>query len=394
MFEKYILKHYPSKSEVQEIKSVVSEIKKKLPKLRKQLFLGGSIAKSTFIKGKHDIDFFVKFETEADMKKLYPILKSEFKGIKKIKGSREYYQMKFRKYEIEFVPILNIKKPDKARNSTDYSIFHVEYINDTLSPKQKKDVVLLKQFCKSAGVYGAETHTMGFSGYALELLVAYYGSFIRVLENFSNAKPPLIIKFTKTEPENISILTLVDPAQTSRNVGAALSGKNFSTFQMKARQFLRDNDLKRDLSAYFKSQKNPLSQIKKFSRARGTKLITQKIKLSEDRKKNLGILHKKLRQIASRIKSEGITLYDYGMIEDSKHAILYYEFETLKVSKFKTHYGPPVHIDKKYFDEFVKLWEKKKTPIYVHNNRLCVDVPRKYKDVDGLLKKLFREYFL
>ena len=49
-----------------------------------------------------------------------------------------------------------------------------------------KDVLLgiriAKAFCHANNSYGAESYINGFSGYALELLVYYYGSFLKFIK--------------------------------------------------------------------------------------------------------------------------------------------------------------------------------------------------------------------
>ncbi len=387
MLEAIAKKFYPTKEEVAYVQNIASEIKNKL-KVGRHVIVGGSIAKGTFIRGKHDIDFFVLFGKEEDMVELHPALKKIFRNVIIIKGSREYYNVKYKNYNLEFVPIIEIGKPEQAKNITDFSPFHVKFVNENLNENQKKDVVLLKQFCKSAGIYGAETHTKGFSGYSLELLIAYFGSFMKALENIAYSVPPLSIFFTKTKLHNIATLTVMDPVQPRRNVSAALSGKNFSIFQFSAKQLLRDADLNRNLLKYFVEEKDKLAKMKKMSRLRGTIFIAESVPIAEDKKKQLGILTGKLSSIASRIKSEGISLYDYGIIEEKNKAVVYLEFETLKLSKYKRHYGPPVHIGKKHFDEFMKKWENR---VYTCDNHLCADVPRKYASIREFANKLLKE---
>ena len=49
------------------------------------------------------------------------------------------------------------------------------------------------EFCKVAGVYGAESYIQGFSGYVLELLVINYKGFKGVIRNVAKWKDRTII---------------------------------------------------------------------------------------------------------------------------------------------------------------------------------------------------------
>ena len=76
--------------------------------------------------------------------------------------------------------MLNIKKGSDALNVTDFSPLHVDWVNKNVK-RLRDDIRLAKRFCKVNKLYGAESYIRGFSGYALELLISYYGGFLRFL---------------------------------------------------------------------------------------------------------------------------------------------------------------------------------------------------------------------
>jgi len=76
----------------------------------------------------------------------------------------------------EFIPVVTIHKASDAQNITDISPLHVAWVNKHIG-KLRNDIRLAKLFCKAQGLYGAESHIRGFSGYLLELLVIAYGGF-------------------------------------------------------------------------------------------------------------------------------------------------------------------------------------------------------------------------
>ena len=152
--------------------------------------LGGSGAKGTWLSGNHDVDIFVLFDykkyadksgelsnlLEKYLKKAFPKAK-----IERLHGSRDYFQLSFKGLMFEVVPILKISKAEQARNITDISPLHSAWVNKHAA-KVKDDIRSLKQFCKANNLYGAESYIGGFSGYVLEIVTAYYGSFEKVLK--------------------------------------------------------------------------------------------------------------------------------------------------------------------------------------------------------------------
>ena len=61
--------------------------------------------------------------------------------------------------------------------------------------------------------------------------------------------------------------------------------------------------------------------------------------------------------------------------------------ETLKLSKYYKHHGPPVWIKSENFDDFIK---KHKT-VYVDQGSLVVDVKREYTEIKNYALSLLKE---
>ncbi|HRZ86066.1 MAG TPA: nucleotidyltransferase domain-containing protein [Candidatus Paceibacterota bacterium] len=246
---------------------IINEIEKKLHKnkIDASVFVGGSVAKGTMIKkGNQDIDIFVRFNqkySEDEIKKQFKKIFFWFKikglktKVKKVHGSRDYYKINFKRNEkinIEIVPSVNVKKPEEARNTTDLSYFHIKYINKKLRENKKliDEIILAKSFCHSQKVYGAESYINGFSGYALELLICYYGSFEKMLYEMSETKGQIIVDIEKMYKDKYELLEklnpskkkcpviLIDPTFKERNVAMALSHETFEKFRTAAKEFL------------------------------------------------------------------------------------------------------------------------------------------------------------
>ena len=88
-------------------KTISEEVKKTLPKT--EVFLGGSSAKNTQIKGNKELDVFLRFP-----KKTQGISKKAFRAIKVfkpeiVKGSRDYYNFFYKGFKVEIIPVLKIE---------------------------------------------------------------------------------------------------------------------------------------------------------------------------------------------------------------------------------------------------------------------------------------------
>ncbi len=227
-------------------------------KVNAEVFLGGSFAKGTLVrKDKYDIDIFVRFDWRLD--EISNILEGIVKRIcrgrkinaKMTHGSRDYFRVEKGKIIFEIIPVYDIKNPKEARNVTDLSYFHVNYVKKRLKNGLVNEVLLAKQFCASCRVYGAESYIQGFSGYGLECLIIYYKSFEKMLKELVKVKERIILDpeklFRKKEDVLFSInesklqspIILVDPTWKERNVLAALSWETFKRFQDTAMAFLK-----------------------------------------------------------------------------------------------------------------------------------------------------------
>lgn len=255
------------KRELIEItRKIVNKIEERLKnkKIDAKVFIGGSLAKDTILrKDSYDIDIFVRFggkysekDIEKNMGKIFFLF--NIKGlklkIKKLHGSRDYYQIKLKNSNIivEVVPTLFINKPEEARNVTDLSYFHVKYIKERIKKNKRlaDDIILAKAFCHAQKVYGAESYVKGFSGYTLELLVCHYYGFIKFLNEIVNSHGQIIVDPGKkyaskkevldclNKAKTQSPIVIVDPTFKDRNVASSLSKETFDKFKVSAKAFL------------------------------------------------------------------------------------------------------------------------------------------------------------
>ncbi len=382
--EKILKKIKPSKVESYIIKKLTHNFLNKLKTEQTIPILGGSTAKGTWLKGDHDIDIFVKFKTEHNISdKLEKLLEKNFSKVSRVHGSRDYFQVRRLFLKFEVIPILDIKSTQEAKNITDCSPFHVDWVKNHLDDKQRDEVRLLKQFCKAQRVYGAETHIHGFSGYTLELLIGYYKSFEKVLKAAPKWKEGTVIKFMKKTPKlnesKLSHLVIIDPTEENRNAAAALSKEKINKFIQAAKEYI-----KKPSGEFFKIKEIEIKTLK-------DKNIVIEV-WPKDGKKD--IVATKIIKCYEFISKE---LEDYGFkIEDSdiyfkekKPTLIYFNLKNQVIPKEYKHYGPP--LSKK---EDVNKFNEKYKKVNKEGNRVYTILEKKHTHAKELIKELIQKEYI
>jgi len=352
--------------------SIRNEIKKK--EIDADVFLGGSLAKGTIVKkDDYDVDIFARFDWEIDRisELLGKILKSAFRKkfrIEKLHGSRDYFRIKKGKVIFEIIPVARIKQPRAARNVTDLSYFHVNYVRKKVcGTNLAREIVLAKAFMKANEVYGAESYINGFSGYAVECLIIYYRTLENLLKQLAKAKERIVIDSEKLYKNRNEILlelnesktrgpiVLVDPTWKERNVLAALNQETFEKFQKAAKEFLRKPSRKA-----FEDICVNESMMKEIARRKKAEFLH--IKLSTDRQEG-DIAGTKMKKFARFLSGE-ISRY-FGILDekfeyhDKKDADFYM---ILKSKGEILRIGPPAGLE-----NAAKKFKKKNKNVFVKN---------------------------
>lgn len=246
----------PSKDEDALTKKIANDVICRLRKASKlEVVLVGSIAKGTALSGEGDIDVFVilkkKMEKNKIKEKIESIFKKAFPHLQYQMNYAEHPYIKFHycSKKIDVVPAYKMSVDKKLITAVDRSVLHTKYIIKNLFEKQKDEVRLLKKFLKTNGIYGAEIRVEGFSGYLCELLIIYYGSFLRLLRNAAKWKFPVVIDLKKHYKKNEYAdlvkkfnkdFIVIDPTDKNRNVAAPLNSENLKKFVHLARSFLKN----------------------------------------------------------------------------------------------------------------------------------------------------------
>lgn len=328
------------------------EIKRQ--KIDASVFVGGSFAKGTIVrKNEQDVDIFVRFSWEYEQlsEELEKFVKNIARKLKlnytRIHGSRDYFKIKNNSIYFEIIPVLKIKKPREARNVTDLSYFHVNYVKKKINENIAKEIAIAKTFCKAQGVYGAESYIQGFSGYGLECLIIYYKRFEKMLKELVKVKDRIVIdpekKYKNKDEVVINLnesklhgpIVLVDPTWKERNVLAALSQETFLKFKSVIEEFLRNPNLR-----FFEDKKIDIDELKKEAKKNEAEFITIKLKTDKQEGDIAGTKLKKFSNFISFeigkyfaiIKKEFV----YNDVQSAKSYLI------LKAKKDLVKIGPPI----------------------------------------------------
>lgn len=366
--------------------SIVQKLSKLLPQA-KVTFIG-SAARDTGLRGSRDIDIFAAFSkgTEAEIvAKTFAAARACVKGAKWEKHYAEhpYLQTKVGGFEVEVIPCFAIRQNQRVISAVDRSPLHMVYLERNLTQAQRRDVRVLKQLLKCAGIYGAEARIGGFSGYVCELLVLNYRSMYALLQSASNWRLPVVIdiegqyyqddkaalaKFPGTQ------LVVVDVTDKERNAAAAISPDSLASFITLARAAIANPATE----LFFYKEKLPAGPaICSALSKRKTHAVLVKASapavVDDIFYPQLAKTHESM---VAYLKRRGQTIVDSAHFADDKFAYLLFEFAYPAAAPVEVCNGPPA-FDAAAVAGFVS--GRAKTSIrgpFIRQGRLVVEVRR------------------
>jgi len=412
IFRKILSKNRVSIAEYKELMEKVRKVLDKLDsalkknRLKAEMILGGSFAKGTILRGDFDCDVFVRFDKKYKDAELSDRLEKAlciFKDIDRVHGSRDYFQLLHDGIMFEFVPVVNINYPGEARNVTDISPLHVDWIRKKIArnPDLKNDILLAKLFCKAQNIYGAESYIAGFSGHVLDILISYFGSFNNLLENAKYWQKYKVIDVERHDSvdemnkSKLSPLIVVDPIQKDRNAAAALNIEKFIIFRKRAAEFL-----KKPSESFFKQKRLSDSELKK---AAGKDIfILFKVRPLDGKRDVVG---SKLLKVFNHINRH-LALHDFEVRgsgwdwnrksngNDSRKnkdntARMWFYIKIIKLSTTKIVEGPPLE-EKLHVERFRSVHEN----TYNKRGRVYARVCRVFLEPKALVKKMISGDFV
>jgi tRNA nucleotidyltransferase (CCA-adding enzyme) len=212
-----------------------------------EVVFGGSFAKGTWLRGDADIDIFFKVKPSVPVEKFEELGKTV--GQRALKDHRPrlrysdhpYVEAFVKKVRVNVVPCYDVEQ-GKWQSAADRSPFHTEFISRNFDGEKRRQARLMKKFLKAAGIYGAEISTGGFSGYVSEVLVLKYDSFEGVLRAVADWQGRQVVAAGDYDPDIVrgftSPVVIIDPVDSRRNLGTAISPESVGKFMLAARAFL------------------------------------------------------------------------------------------------------------------------------------------------------------
>ncbi len=449
LLEELRKKWRPTTSEAAEVEKTAGAFVNKLgsalkkARIKAKPVVGGSGAKGTWLKGMHDIDVFVCFDYAKYKGKsselsefLASAAKKAFKSYERLHGSRDYFRVRHNGYNFEIVPILKIKKAGQALNITDVSLLHADWVKGKIRRNNAlaDDIRLAKAFCKAQRVYGAESYVSGFSGYACEVLTAYYGSFLSLAKAAAKWKPKLAAAnwaqsqigqqpdcavgyrrlarqrlgkqvaagkkiiidaenhYRKRDPlrelnqaKVQSELIVIDPVQADRNATAALSNETLDRFISAAEAFI-----KRPEKSFFERQEINVDTL--LHEAKGKQLTIVEADPARGKEDVTGAkLVKAYEHMLLQLKKKGFTVTKSGWEWNKKGNALFWYILQKGVPAPEIRYGPPLN-NKMHAEKFREEHTGKKgRRLFEKNGRLYAEIERPYKQPEQLISQLVTE---
>ncbi|MBU0762866.1 MAG: CCA tRNA nucleotidyltransferase [Candidatus Altiarchaeota archaeon] len=399
-YDGIISKIKPTKDDRAIEERVIKRVFEVLSNYEVEPVLVGSLAKDTDLKDNKDIDVFIQFKPEVERKKLETeglrIGKEVFKrlGVEFEIDYAEHPYVKgvFEGFSIEIVPCYS---GAEILSAVDRSTLHTEYVKKKLSKNKINDEIrLLKLFMMGVGVYGAEAKVEGFSGYLVELLTIYYGSFEGVLKSARGWNIPVILDIENLwdRPESIvkfftkADIVVVDPVDRTRNVAAAVSTECLSKFMVKSAEFLG----KQSIDFFFPPEKpvKSVEELEGIMKSRGTKFFALVFKHEKINENTLyAQLRKTSKQLVRDLEDMEFTVFKHGFHTNEKDtSAIILEFEVHELPELVHHIGPPTNLDAVHQERFTTKYANEKP--YIKDGRWVVDTKRKHTNARTALDEL------
>lgn len=377
-----------SEGELKDLRKKADEIVENISRIDKhvKVFIGGSLAKGTIMKkNTQDIDIFAVFKAEEETAKLEEILEKSGFDFKIVHGSRDYFQIRQDNIIFEIIPVLKLTK--ESTNITDASLSHVNYVKNKISKNKKlaREIILAKAFCYANECYGAESYIKGFSGYCLELLIIYFGGFVKFLKGVQKTRVIDVERYFKNKDEImrelnesklLSPVILIDPTYKFRNVAAGLSQETFNSFLQAAKNFLKSPSLK-----FFEKEGFDEDKFKKKAKKSGAGFIALELRTNKQEgdiagtkmKKFFEFIARELERKEQKVLGKGF-VYNNG--QEARGYLIVREKKEVEIQ------GPPVEnkeaiknfkkVRRKIYKKGKFMWAKEKVSrddIFLHLKR-------------------------
>jgi tRNA nucleotidyltransferase (CCA-adding enzyme) len=355
-----------------------------------EFVFGGSFAKGTWLPDHADIDIFVKIKSSVGIGKFEEMGREI--GSRALKdydpklrySDHPYVEAFVKKVRVNVVPCYDVQQ-GKWQSAADRSPFHTRYISSHFDDEKRRQARLLKKLLKSVGIYGAEISTEGFSGYVSEVLVLKYSSFEDVLRAVADWQERQIIAVSDYDSDFVKLFNspviIIDPVDSRRNLGTAISPESVAKFILAARAFLENPSLD-----FFKESKY---------HGRGTSKLLPNVlvvEFSHEKKSPdiiWGQLKRSINAIAKQLEMSHFEVLRSSCVTDEKSsAALAFLLESITLPAYSKKKGPEI-FRRKETARFLSNRKSKPLAIWVDKEmRIAMLTERKATDARKFIKSL------
>ena len=392
--ERLVEKKYPEQDQLEKLEQQYEKISSYIrEEYGVETFFAGSAGRGTCMKGDRDIDLFLLFPEDMDRQELENRgLDIGEKTFKHFGGNYEveYAEHPYTKgetngFEIEIVPCYDTE-PGDIKSAVDRSPHHAEWVKENLTQEQREDVVLLKNFLKAGGLYGASLKTRGFSGYLCEILVHEYGSLEKLVEKAQGWREKKILdpeNYHEKLPEELErkfsedSLVVIDPVDEERNVAAVLTTENYAKFIQRCWKLGKNPGMN-----FFRREEVEVDKfaVQKELEARGNFVVLEFNSIDEPEDIVYPQMRKTLRRLENRLKKHDFKIYDSGFHVDDQVRVFFELNQSLPGIEYLK--GPKVFHGVEHLEEFTSKYEN----TFVRGDRVFAKQERKFTEPRELLK--------
>jgi tRNA nucleotidyltransferase (CCA-adding enzyme) len=385
----------PSENQEQRIRAVAEEVKALVEQYASHLddvvdvVYGGSFAKGTWLPEDADIDIFVKIKPSVSSEKFERMGRDIGSEALKKYGTtlrysdHPYVESFVRQVRVNVVPCYDVEQ-GKWKSAADRSPFHTRYISAQFDDQKRGQARLLKRFFKRLGIYGAEISTAGFSGYVSEVLVLKYCSFENVLRAAADWQDRQIIAIRDYNSDFVkgfnNPVTIIDPVDSRRNLGIAISPESVAKFMLAARAFLKRPSLQ-----FFKESKRQSAATKRLL---ANVLVIEFSHPSKSPDIIWGQLKRSINSIAKQLELAQFEVLRTSCLTDERSsAVLVFLLESIILPRYMKKRGPEIFRRK----DTASFLSNTKRPLAIWVNRemrIAMMVDRKATDARKLVKSL------
>ncbi|MFX1369170.1 MAG: hypothetical protein ACFFAY_11265 [Promethearchaeota archaeon] len=285
-------------------------------------------------------------------------------GVQKTYSQHPYLSLSYKGFDVDVVGCFELSARELAMSgpisAMDRTIHHTEYVVQHLDDAKRNDVRMLKSFVRASHTYAdtCAVGRMGFTGYALELLIINTGGLrpaLRAIVDLEHTpldpKSRLVSHLREIPAFRDDYVFIIDPTDPSRNVASSFDGRSYRLLKLLSSEFLKaieetDGDRMRNLIL---EKPIPVAELPKWFLSKA--LVYE---FESDRSTHYTVLRDKLyrlgRQVVSQISREPTGEKRFGdvifeVFFEKETYSLGFLVESMTIPEFFPSRGPPLELD-------------------------------------------------